>query len=548
MLKGKAEVRAKIQALWAAARIGEGANDLLVAALDDPTAEVRAEAARRVADDAEHRVEAKLLDRALKDEAPPVRMEALLRLRQPSSLRQVVPLLADKDLFIVSAAIYVLGRPGNADLLLPHLGEADARLRLGILVALRKTGDAAGRDALKQFLKDPDPEIRRSAIQWVGEEGLKDYAPQLQAAAVQAPTTPALFQALLAANHLLAGGKPDADPFDEKYLAGVVGNVGQPSAFRVLALQMLRPDHPALSAANLEKLVAGNDEALRRQAVRTLASRTDKDAQALLLKLAKDGAAEPTLRADAVLGLANSVADSTEVQRFLLSLLDQPAFRRDALRSLRPAAQQADIGKELLAWWDKATLTGDERQETAAQLLLALKANTTSAVEKNRKELSEAAGPRPQTPEEWQKFLAGHGDPTAGERVFFSAAGPRCAACHQIDSRGGKVGPDLSTIAAALNRQRLVESILDPSKEIAPAFVTWNVTTRDGKIHTGVVVDEGPNSTVTLADAQGKLETLMRQDIEERTASPKSLMPDNLHEQMTPQEFLDLIAYLSERK
>ncbi len=132
--------------------------------------------------------------------------------------------------------------------------------------------------------------------------------------------------------------------------------------------------------------------------------------------------------------------------------------------------------------------------------------------------------------------------------MFFSAAGPRCAACHQVDGRGGKVGPDLSTIGAALNRERLVESILDPSKEIAPAFVTWNVTTRDGKVHTGVVVDEGPNSTVTLADAQGKLETLMRQDIEERVASKKSLMPDNLPEQMTPREFLDLIEYLSERK
>ena len=151
--------------------------------------------------------------------------------------------------------------------------------------------------------------------------------------------------------------------------------------------------------------------------------------------------------------------------------------------------------------------------------MLALKTNTSPAVEGHRKALTDFAGSRPNSADEWQKYLAGRGDPAVGERVFFSAAGPRCYACHQIDGRGGKVGPDLSTIGAALiSRERLVESILDPSKEIAPAFVTWNVTTRDGKVHTGVIVDEGPNSTVTLADANGKLETLMRRT--SRSAPP----------------------------
>jgi putative heme-binding domain-containing protein len=74
------------------------------------------------------------------------------------------------------------------------------------------------------------------------------------------------------------------------------------------------------------------------------------------------------------------------------------------------------------------------------------------------------------------------------------------------------------------------------------------VTTTDGKIHTGVIVDEGPNSTVTLADAQGKQEVLRRQDIEQRVASPTSLMPANLQELMTAQEFRDLLAYLNARQ
>jgi putative heme-binding domain-containing protein len=120
--------------------------------------------------------------------------------------------------------------------------------------------------------------------------------------------------------------------------------------------------------------------------------------------------------------------------------------------------------------------------------------------------------------------------------------------CHRVDGRGGKIGPDLSTIGRALNRPRLIESVLTPSKEIAPMFVTWQIVTRDGKVRTGVIVEETFDSKITVADAQGKLEVLLRQDVEDRAALPTSLMPDNLHEQMTPQEFLDVIAFLEGRK
>ncbi len=63
-----------------------------------------------------------------------------------------------------------------------------------------------------------------------------------------------------------------------------------------------------------------------------------------------------------------------------------------------------------------------------------------------------------------------------------------------------------------------------------------------------MIVDEGPDSTVTVADAQGKTVVLKRLEIEDRVALPTSLMPDNLHEQMTPREFRDLLAFLATRK
>ena len=147
-----------------------------------------------------------------------------------------------------------------------------------------------------------------------------------------------------------------------------------------------------------------------------------------------------------------------------------------------------------------------------------------------------------------QQTAATPPDPAAGERVFFHARGPRCFVCHRIDGRGTAIGPDLSLIGRSLTRDKLIDSIVQPSKEIAPQFVTWLLTLRNGQVRTGLIVSEGWDSTITLADAQGKLDVIQRLDVEDRRALPTSLMPEHLQELMTAREFRDLIAYLESRK
>jgi putative membrane-bound dehydrogenase-like protein len=536
ILAGKAETRAKLHALWAAARLGED-GDGLVRGAQAPTQPeaVRAEACRL----------ASLDWFAVDDRSAAVKFQAILRMRIPRAADAIVPYLAHADPFLVSAAVESLGRTKQIDLL-DHAGSADPKLRLGVLLALRRSGQERARSALRRFLSDSDPEVRRAAIQWVGEEKLTAFANQLESAAMKAPTSPALFRALLAARHLLAGGKPDAEPIDEKWLAQVLHQAKHPAAVRVLALRMLRPDHPALAPSRLAKLLKESDLALRRQAARTLALGTGKGAEEILLALAADSTADTSLRAEAVLGLA-PLSGSAAVRRQLLALLDRPELRRDALRSLRGAAHDPGVTKSLLAWWDKATITDAERPELAGQVVLALKSSKDAEAVKHLPRLEQLAESRPTTVTGWQRYLAKGGDPSAGERVFFHSNGPACSRCHRIDGNGATIGPDLSTIGSAMSRERLIESILTPSKEIAPRYVSWRIVTQNGKVHVGVVVDEGPHSTVTLADNEGKRTTLKRQDIEERTALTTSIMPDNLHQQMTPREFLDLIAYLAGR-
>jgi putative heme-binding domain-containing protein len=125
-----------------------------------------------------------------------------------------------------------------------------------------------------------------------------------------------------------------------------------------------------------------------------------------------------------------------------------------------------------------------------------------------------------------------------GEAVFAK----HCANCHQIAGKGAMVGPQLDGIG---NRglDRLLEDVLDPNRNVDVAFRTTTLRLADGRIITGLVRrEEGAN--VVVADAQGKEVLVSKAEIEEQQQTPLSLMPANVGEIVSPEEFADLIEYL----
>jgi putative membrane-bound dehydrogenase-like protein len=480
------------------------------------------------------------------------KMVLLAQVRKPALLTGCVELLADPDPFLVHAALMALGRPEHIPLLLPHARAPDAKVRLGVLLALRRCGDK-GLETLPTFLADEDPAVRRAAIQWAAEEGLQKHVKLIDQAATKPPLSREVFEAWLAAQELFAnpGGlkDPNKEIGGDVFVLKVFKDAKQPAAFRALALRMLPPNHVAVKVPELLALLKDADKTLRGEALKTLAWRKDEAAQTALRALADDAKADLGERADAVLGLAHS-AGHEDTRRLLLRLTDERrALLRDALRSLRGALTAKDA-KLFDDWWKHvsrdAFSSAADCDDLAEHALLTLGQPFAGNPKATSIQLSV---PRPATVAAWRDFLMqGKGDAAAGERVFFHSKGPRCYACHKIDGRGEAIGPDLSHIGAAMKREKLIESILEPSKEIAPAFVTWLITTRDGKQHTGVIVEEGAHSTLTIADAQGKLTVLHITNIEERAAQPTSIMPAELHTLMTRQEFLDLLAFLEGRR
>ncbi len=118
-----------------------------------------------------------------------------------------------------------------------------------------------------------------------------------------------------------------------------------------------------------------------------------------------------------------------------------------------------------------------------------------------------------------------------------------CLKCHTIKGVGGQIGPDLSKIGMKASRENLFESILFPSKAVADQFVTWIIETSKGQTLTGLVVEETAEA-VTIRDANGKDTKVPAKEVESKTKSPKSLMPEDLLAYMTAEELVDMVEYL----
>ena len=136
----------------------------------------------------------------------------------------------------------------------------------------------------------------------------------------------------------------------------------------------------------------------------------------------------------------------------------------------------------------------------------------------------------------------------AGRRTFFHVNGAGCYKCHQIGGRGGQVGPDLTVIARTMDRKKLAESILYPSKEISPQFTNWIIETTDGKTLTGMLLGEELNADLRLGNSQGEVFLVPFKKIESRSPTKTSIMPEKLHETMTRSELHDLITFLETLK
>lgn len=146
-----------------------------------------------------------------------------------------------------------------------------------------------------------------------------------------------------------------------------------------------------------------------------------------------------------------------------------------------------------------------------------------------------------------ERLVAEKGNPERGRAVYLNADKSQCAKCHQLEGVGGQIGPDLSKIWQTHNVAKIMESMIDPSKEIKEGFATWTVVTSGGQVYNGLkILDDGKE--VVLRDASGKDIRIAAADVDEKIASKKSLMPEGVVAQLAYDEFVDLVAFLKSQQ
>jgi putative heme-binding domain-containing protein len=127
-----------------------------------------------------------------------------------------------------------------------------------------------------------------------------------------------------------------------------------------------------------------------------------------------------------------------------------------------------------------------------------------------------------------------------GRRVFFSEPAA-CFKCHSVGGEGGTIGPDLSNLPQR-DYASVLRDIAEPSYAINPDYIAQVITLNDGRVLTGALRTEGDH--LHIGDAQGKVTTLRRDQVESMQTSPVSIMPEGLPKQLGPEKMRDLLTYL----
>ena len=145
---------------------------------------------------------------------------------------------------------------------------------------------------------------------------------------------------------------------------------------------------------------------------------------------------------------------------------------------------------------------------------------------------------RAQVINDFEPALQFGGDPVLGRDIFQK----NCASCHALNGVGVNVGPELG-VYRNKNRRDILVAILDPNAVVEPRFSNYEIETKDGEVHAGIITTES-TAGISLLQAQGIVQEIQRSDISSVRALALSLMPEGLEQAINLQQMADLISFL----
>ncbi len=497
----------------------------------------------------------------------------------------------DKDPYLRHAGVMGLAGAGKQAAWKDAIHDRSPAARMAILLALRRLEDPE----VAQFLNDPDPRLVLEAARAINDLPITGAVAALAAVRLESSAPLPLLRRVLNANFRLGGSEHAAA------LAAAASRQDLPDAARALALDMLakwakppgldmvmglwrplpeRSAEPAAAALgpNVVKLLTSGPAAVRGAAVLAAAALRLKEAGEPLALLAVDREQPDRIRAEAIKALdlledprriaathralvLPGAKSRTEALRVLAKLDPAAAIapledriahgstaeRQGAVMVL--AAMPGDEPRKALLGWLNRLIAGQVPAEIQLDLIEAA-AKRPEAEFRGKLKDYESSKPRGDVMAPYREVLTG-GDSQRGMTIFMTRTDLECVRCHKVkgataEPAGGDVGPELSDVGARQTPAYLLESIVDPNKQIAQGFESIVVATTDGKVETGILRGEDERE-VRLMTALGKPITLEKATIEERKRGP-SAMPADLAKKLSKMELRDLVAFLASLK
>ncbi len=198
----------------------------------------------------------------------------------------------------------------------------------------------------------------------------------------------------------------------------------------------------------------------------------------------------------------------------------------------------ADALASLLSALEKKTISLSDLSVATRD---ALSNHRQEKIKSRFQEITKAEPARPSRDEVLEAFhpaLSLNGNALNGRKLFTKV----CSSCHKHLDVGNDFGPKLATLKAKPD-DYLLTAILDPNAAAEAKYRGYSIATKDGKVHSGLIIEETATS-LKLIRPDGKSETLLRVEIEQIVNTGRSFMPEGLEKDHTPQDVADIIAFI----
>jgi putative heme-binding domain-containing protein len=444
-------------------------------------------------------------------------IEALSERGAPEARQPLLTLFTDEQPLVRAAAASAAGKLASPDAIDPLLrlaADPDSSVRRASLSSLRRMKEPRALPVAVKALGDPHTAL--AALDCLAELGGPEQAAAVAALAQQSPAVDLQAAAIrvLAAWRERPATTPTQRQELDQAIAAIQGSSG------LLTHWLVAGPLPA----NLEHLDTYRDTAKWR----TVAA-SGVDARVVLA--AKDG--PPNMMWLAVTGVF--VSEPTELQ-FLGSssgslhvfLNDKQIYERKESRTFR--ADSDRFAATLANGDNRISVTVGSTKEPVEFHLRFRRKSATAEHER----LAQAA-------------ITRTGNIERGRQVLANVEKSQCLKCHRVGDQGERTGPELTGLGSRFSRIHIAESILEPSRSIAPSFGTLSVLLTDGRPLSGVKIAE-TDAMLTLVDNQAQKHVISKVDIDQQKPSPLSTMPEGLEKRLSEDEFVDLVALLASLK